>query len=162
MKNKVSVIVPTYNERDNLPELVKRLDEALTRYKYEIIVVDDDSPDKTWKIALDLSKNYPVKVIKRIEERGLSTAVLKGFKEINSDIVVIMDADLQHPPEKVPELVESIKEGADIAIGSRFVEGGSIGNWSYRRLFVSKIAGFLAKTFFREIREINDIESGFL
>jgi dolichol-phosphate mannosyltransferase len=72
---KVSVIVPTYNERDNLEELFARIDNALKDYDYEIIVVDDDSPDRTWEFAQQLSDRYPVRVIRRTEERGLSSAV---------------------------------------------------------------------------------------
>lgn len=161
MKYKVSVIVPTFNERDNIPELVKRLDKALAKYKYNIIVVDDDSPDKTWKVASDLSKKYPVKVVRRTEEKGLSTAVIRGIQESENEILVVIDADLQHPPEKVPELIKQIEKGADIAIGSRFVEGGGVGDWSKSRLFVSKGAKFLAETLFRDIRNIKDVESGF-
>jgi len=161
MKYKVSVIVPTYNERDNIPELVKRLDKALKKYNYNVIVVDDDSPDKTWKVASDLSKKYPVKVVRRTEEKGLSTAVIRGIQESKNDILVVIDADLQHPPEKVPELIKQIEKGADIAIGSRFVEGGGVGDWSKSRLFVSKGAKFLAETLFRNIRNIKDVESGF-
>lgn len=160
MNNKVSVIIPTYNEKDNLPELIKGLDKALSGYDYEFIVVDDNSPDGTWEVARELSKNYHVKPIKRYE-KGLSTAVIRGIQESNNEILVIIDADLQHPPEKVPELVKQIEKGADIAIGSRFVEGGSIGDWSRARLLVSKGAKFLAETLFREIREIKDVESGF-
>lgn len=160
MKDKVSVIVPTYNERDNLPELIKRLDEALKKYDYEVIVVDDNSPDETWKVAQELPKRYPIIPIKR-EEKGLSTAVIRGIQESNGGILVVIDADLQHPPEKVPELIAAIKKGADIAVGSRFVEGGGVGEWSRMRLFVSKGAKFLAGTLFRDIREIKDVESGF-
>jgi len=161
MKDGVSVIVPTYNEKDNLSELIKRLNKALAGYDHEILVVDDDSPDETWKLAEELSKNYPVKSIRRTGERGLSTAVLRGLKESIYDTMVVTDADLQHPPEKVPELVDAIKKGADIAIGSRFVEGGSVGDWGKSRLYVSKGAKFLAETLFRKLRDIKDVESGF-
>jgi len=160
MDNKISIIIPTYNERENLPVLIKRLNEALVGYVYEFIVIDDDSPDGTWEEAQELSKKYPIIAIKR-EEKGLSTAVIRGIQESNNDIIVVMDADLQHPPEKVPELIKQIDNGADIAIGSRFVEGGSVGEWSYSRLLVSKGAKFLATTLFRNIRSIKDIESGF-
>jgi dolichol-phosphate mannosyltransferase len=161
MNDKISVIIPTYNERDNIPELVERLDKSLKGYKYEIIVLDDDSPEDPWKVAQELSKKYPVRTKSSIGEKGLSTAVIRGIQESNDGIIVIIDADLQHPPEKVPELVEAIKTGADIAIGSRFVEGGGIKDWSRKRLIVSKGAKFLAETLFRDLREIKDVESGF-
>ena len=160
MKNKISVVIPTYNERENLPELIKRLNNALSGYKFELIVVDDDSPDGTWELAKKLSKKYPIIPIKR-EEKGLSTAVIRGINESNNEIVVVIDADLQHPPEKVPELVQEVQKDADIAIGSRFVEGGNVGDWSSTRLLVSKGAKFLAETLFRKIRKIKDVESGF-
>lgn len=160
MKDKISVIVPTYNERGNLLDLVKRIDKALKTYEYEVVVIDDSSPDGTWDVAQELSKNYPVKPIKR-KERGLSTAVVRGIQESDNEILVVIDADLQHPPERIPALIEQIQKGADIAIGSRFVEGGGIGDWSRTRLFVSRVAKFLAGTLFREIREIKDVESGF-
>lgn len=160
MRDKISVIVPTYNERGSLPELVKRIDNSLKIFEYEVVVVDDDSPDGTWKVAQELSKNYPVKPVKR-KERGLSTAVIRGIQESNNDILVVIDADLQHPPERIPALIEQIQKGADIAIGSRFVEGGSVGDWSRARLFISKVAKFLVETLFRDIRGIKDVESGF-
>ena len=87
MNNKVSVIIPTYNEKDNLPELIKRLDKALSGYKYEIVVVDDNSPDGTFDVAQKLSKKYNVKPIKRYE-KGLSTAVIRGIQESSNEILV--------------------------------------------------------------------------
>ena len=158
--DKISIIVPTFNERENLPELIKRLDKSLKKYDYDVIVVDDDSPDGTSDVAKELSKDYPIIVIER-KEKGLSTAVIRGIQESNNENIVIIDADLQHPPEKIPELLDALNNGADIAIGSRFVEGGGVGDWNYSRLLISKGARFLATTLFRDLREIKDIESGF-
>lgn len=143
-----SIIVPTYKEANNIPELFQRLDDVLQSEESEIIVVDDDSPDRTYRVAEGESDNVDcsVKVIRRTEERGLSSAVMRGVVESNCDIVCVMDADLQHPPEKVPQLVAEIENGHDVAIGSRYVEGGDTEFTFFRRM-VSKGATYLARTF---------------
>ena len=158
---KVSVIVPTYNERDNLPELFERISSSLRGYDYEIIIVDDDSPDETWKLAEELSNKYPVKVIRRTDEKGLSSAVIRGFKEATGDVFVVMDADLQHPPEVIPELLKAIEEGADIAIASRYVPGGGVKNWYWYRKLISKGAIMLGRLALPKIRDVKDPVSGF-
>ncbi|MBP1911481.1 glycosyltransferase [Thermococcus stetteri] len=158
---KISVIIPTYNERENLPEIVERLSRALQGYEYEIVVVDDDSPDRTWELAQKLGEKYPIKVIRRTKERGLSSAVIRGFQEASGDIFVVMDADLQHPPEKVPELIEAIKNGADIAIASRYVPGGAVKNWYWYRRLISKGAIMIGRVALPKIRNVRDPVSGF-
>jgi dolichol-phosphate mannosyltransferase len=158
---KVSIIIPTYNERENLPELVERLSKALKGYDYEIVVVDDDSPDETWKLAQELAREYPIKVIRRLGEKGLSSAVIRGFKEATGDVFVVMDADLQHPPEKVPELLKAIEKGADIAIASRYVPGGAVRNWYWYRKLISKGAIMIGRVALPKIRGIKDPVSGF-
>lgn len=159
----VSIVVPTYNERGNLEPLLEGIDEALGRsgVPYEVVVVDDDSPDGTWKRARELADRYPVRAVRRTDERGLASAVLLGVAEAKDDVVVVMDADLQHPPGRIPDLLEAIDGGADIAIASRFVEGGSAGGLSRLRRFVSAGADFLARTIFRRARPVSDIQSGF-
>ncbi len=159
--NGISVIVPTYNERDNLPELLEKINSALEEKDYEVIVVDDDSPDRTWKVALSLSENYPAKTIRRMGERGLSTAILCGVEASEYDLICVMDADLQHPPEKIPELVREIEEGHDIAIASRYVQGGSIKNWGILRRMTSFAGRNIVKLVFPNIRKIEDNMSGF-
>ncbi|WP_297436475.1 glycosyltransferase [Thermococcus sp.] len=158
---KVSVIIPTYNERDNLGELFERIDRALNGRDYEIIVVDDDSPDGTWELALELGERYPVRVIRRVGEKGLSSAVIRGFKEASGDVFVVMDADLQHPPEKIPELVGAIEGGADVAIGSRYVHGGRVRNWYWYRKLISKGAILIGRLALPKIRDVKDPVSGF-
>lgn len=159
---RVSVIVPTYNECDNLPELVERIARSLSELDYEIIVVDDDSPDGTWKVAEELSEKYPIKVIRRTRERGLSSAVIRGFKEAKGDVFVVLDADLQHPPEIIPELIRAIEnDGADVAIASRYVKGGGVENWYWYRKLISKAAIVLARVALPKIRKIRDPMSGF-
>ena len=158
---KVSVIIPTYNERDNLEELLYRVDRALKGRDYEVIIVDDDSPDRTWELAQELSEKYPVKVVRRTEEKGLSSAVIRGFKEASGDVFVVMDADLQHPPEKIPELLERIENGADIAIGSRYVPGGKVENWYWYRKLISRGAILIGRLALPKIRDVKDPVSGF-
>ncbi|AEC51491.1 dolichol-phosphate mannosyltransferase [Pyrococcus sp. NA2] len=158
---KISIIVPTYNERDNLEELFSRINASLKGYDYEIIVVDDDSPDRTWEKALELSKLYPVRVIRRIGEKGLSSAVIRGFSEAKGDVFVVMDADLQHPPEVIPSLIEGIVEGYDIVIASRYVDGGRVENWPLYRKLISKGAIMIGRLALPKISKIKDPVSGF-
>ncbi len=158
---RVSVIVPTYNERENLEELFDRISKALNGYDFEIVIVDDDSPDKTWEKAQVLAEKYPVKVIRRQREKGLSSAVIKGFKEADGDVFVVMDADLQHPPEVIPKLLEAIERGAEIAIASRYVKGGKVKNWYWYRKLISKGAIMIGRVALPKIRHIKDPVSGF-
>ncbi len=159
---KLSIVVPTYNERENLPLLIKKINDVLKEIDFELIVVDDDSPDKTWELAQQMAKEYPfTKVIRRINERDLATAVLEGFRNSKGDILAVMDADLQHPPEKLMGMFEKIIKGADIVIGSRYVEGGEIEEWDVVRKFYSKFATLLAHIFLPRSRIIKDPMSGF-
>jgi dolichol-phosphate mannosyltransferase len=164
-KPKVSIIIPTYNERDNLDELFGRISRTLSEagYDFEIVVVDDNSPDGTWEYAEELgkSKGYPVKIIRRIKEKGLSSAVIRGFREASGDVFVVMDADLQHPPEKIPELVRAIEGGADIAIASRYVPRGGVENWYWYRKLISKGAIMIGRVALPKIRNVRDPMSGF-
>jgi len=138
----LSLIIPTYNESENISPLIIQLTSLLDRIleqKYEIIIVDDDSPDLTWKIAQDLSDQYPqLKVIRRQGEKGLSTAVMKGWEKAQGEILGVIDADLQHPPESLLQLWSEIEKGADLAVASRHVEGGGVSDWSLLRRFLSR------------------------
>lgn len=156
----ISIILPTYNERENLPILVERLDAELSE-SYEIIVVDDDSPDRTWEVGESLADEFPVTVIRRREASGLATAVVRGFRAASGDIYVVMDADLQHPPASVPDLIAPVASGASIAVGSRMVDGGSFGSFSLLRRVDSHGANLLAKLLFPKLRSISDLQSGF-
>ena len=129
---------------------------------YELVIVDDNSPDGTAELALELSRHYPIRVIKRPGKLGLATAVVEGFKHARGEVLVVMDADLQHPPELVPELVRKVLyEGYDIAIASRYVKGGRIEGWSFTRRIVSKGAILLAHLLVPRTRGIKDPVSGF-
>lgn len=134
MTPNASIILPTYNEAENLPGLVRRI-SALNR-GYEVVVVDDCSPDGTGKIAHQLSQSCPVHVLERPGKLGLASAVIDGVVKLASaPIIVVMDADLSHDEQVVPELVASVEAGADVAIGSRFASGGSTEDSLIRRMF---------------------------
>jgi dolichol-phosphate mannosyltransferase len=140
---RVSVIVPTYNEAENISVLLRRILQAIP--EAEIIVVDDGSPDGTAARARQLGERHPVKVVERTGERGLSTAVVRGLGEAQSEICVVMDADLSHPPEVIPALVKAVEEGADVAVGSRYVGGGQIEGWPLWRRLTSRAGALLAR-----------------
>ncbi len=137
--SRASIVVPTFKEADNLAELFQRIHAALP--DCEIVVIDDASPDGTAAKARELGAT----VIERHDERGLSTAALRGIKEAKAEICVVMDADLSHPPEKIPDLVRAVEEGADMAIGSRYVKGGEIDDWPLTRRLTSGTGTLLAR-----------------
>jgi dolichol-phosphate mannosyltransferase len=136
-----SLVVPTYNERSNILPLVRRVHAALQEITqdYEVIIVDDDSPDGTWQAADELSRDDSrLRVIRRTAEKGLATAVIAGWNVARGDFLGVMDADLQHPPEILSGLLRATLEAhADIAIASRRIEGGATGKWSVFRKIVS-------------------------
>jgi dolichol-phosphate mannosyltransferase len=145
----VSIIIPTLNEAENLPVLVPRIAEVLRGTKFEIIVVDDDSRDDTRGACAKLSEQYPLALIVRQKIKdGLSGAVLQGMAAANGRTLVVMDADLQHPPEKITELLATLDAGADFVIGSRYAPGGSTAErWGPLRKLNSWVATFLARPF---------------
>ena len=142
---KISVIVPTYNEAENIKKLIPMIDSVLKDYDYEIIVVDDNSPDGTAEVAKKLAEQYPVKVLVRKKKLGLASAILYGFMNANEDVLGVIDADLQHPPELLGKMAKKIKDGYDIVIASRYVKGGGTEGWSFHRWLISKVAILLAR-----------------
>ncbi|MFY9255256.1 MAG: glycosyltransferase, partial [Fuerstiella sp.] len=135
----VSVVVPTFREVENLTTLTEQLFAALHERSLtgELIVVDDNSCDGTIELCQRLAETYPIRLVVRTEERGLATAVIRGFSEASGTYVVVMDADLSHPPTAVPTLLETLQTNqADFVIGSRYVKGGTIDeSWSiFRRI----------------------------
>jgi dolichol-phosphate mannosyltransferase len=151
----LSLIIPTYNEEENIRKLIPEIFKVFSRHKIkgEVIVVDDDSPDGTGRMAESFKS---VKVIHR-KKRGLSSAVVEGFKHASGDFIGVMDADFSHPVEKIPEMVKPLMEGVELVIGSRHVPGGGIENWSLKRRFISRGASLLA----RPLTPIKDPVSGF-
>lgn len=160
----VTVIIPTFNERHNVTHVIARCLEALppTRFETEVLVVDDDSPDYTWQYSERLYSHDPrVHTLRRCEDPGLSRAVADGFAAASHDYCAVIDADLQHPPEKLPALIEALEAGADIAIGSRHAPAGGSANWSRRRKLISKGATILARAALPAARTVSDPMSGF-
>jgi dolichol-phosphate mannosyltransferase len=157
----LSLIVPTYNESENIKTLVERVHKSLSDYNYELIVVDDNSPDGTAELAKSLSSKYPIQVIVRTNERGLASAVVAGFKQSKGDILGVIDADLQHPPEFIPNLMTGIKQGADVVIASRYIKGGAIEGWTLKRKIISVGAKIPASVVLSAARKIKDPLSGF-
>lgn len=157
----IALIVPTYNEAENIPLLVELIFKSFedAGLRGSIVLVDDDSPDETWKKAEELKKTYSkLEVIRRLGERGLSSAVLEGFRASHSRILGAIDADLSHPPEKIPELVEPILKGeADMVIGSRYINKGEIEEWSFSRRISSRLATLAASG----LTDVKDPMSGF-
>lgn len=143
----LSVILPTYNESGNLPTLVERLETALAGIDHEIIVVDDNSPDRTWELAERLADATPgLRVIRRLHERGLSSAVVAGMSAAAGEYFAVMDADLQHDEGILPAMLKALHEdGFDLCIGSRATDGGSYGDWTWTRRLISAVAALLAK-----------------
>jgi len=160
----LSVIVPTYNERDNIRALLARTLAAFGKLEgpAELLVVDDDSPDGTAEEALaaakDLGAADRVRVVVRTEDRGLARAVMAGFGEARGEVLAVMDADLSHPPELLPGLFAPIHHGeAELTVASRRVPGGGVENWPLRRRFASWFAGALA----RPLVPVRDTTSGY-
>lgn len=157
----VSIIVPTYKEAPNIPILARRLFDALAKADLtgELIFVDDNSRDGTEVAVAELARELPVRLITRTDERGLSSAVVRGFHEAKHDILLCMDADLSHPPESVPDVIAPIADGrADFCIGSRYVAGGRTKeDWGFLRWVNSKVATLLA----RPLTSTNDPMAGF-
>ncbi|MDJ0600136.1 MAG: glycosyltransferase [Crocosphaera sp.] len=163
---KFSLVLPTYKEAGNIQDIVKILTHLLDQSiqgDYEIIVVDDNSPDHTWKLALELTSDYPqLRVMRRIEEKGLSTAVIRGWQVARGDILGVIDADLQHPPEVLQQLLGEMDRGADLAVASRHVEGGGVSQWSIIRRFLSRGAQLLGLMILPEvIGRLSDPMSGY-
>ena len=157
----VSIIVPAYREADNLQPLIERTFAALdaAAIKAELIIVDDNSQDGTDQIVASLTSRYPVTLIVRRHQRGLSSAVLAGFDKAQSDRFVVMDADLQHPPEMLPAIVTQLDtDDCDFVIGTRYGAGGALDeDWPLRRRLISRFATLLAKP----LAPLSDPMSGF-
>lgn len=162
----LSMVIPTYNESQNIPKIIHLLSEQLDAAipgAYELIVVDDNSPDRTWEVAAQLVPQYPqLRVMRRVEERGLSTAVIRGWQVAQGEVLGVIDADLQHPPELLLKLWGEIARGGDLAVASRHVEGGGVSEWSPIRRFLSRGAQTLGLIILPEvIGRVSDPMSGY-
>lgn len=156
----LSIVVPTYNEKDRLANLVSAIIEACEARQVacEIVVVDDNSPDGTGRLADDLAQRFPMRVVHRAGKLGLGTAVIEGFGAARAEIVGVIDADLSHPPATLPAMLVAMRQaGADMVIGSRYIAGGGTSNWGLGRLLMSRFACLLA----RGLTPVRDATSGF-
>ena len=150
-------MVPTYNEAGSLPLLVDRLAKAFAGREWELVVVDDGSPDGTADIAEGLGNAHPIRVVRRPGKAGLASAVVAGFAAAQGDVLLVMDADLSHPPEVAPKLADAIAGGADLAVGSRYVAGGGVMDWPMKRQVVSRVACLMGQV----LVSVRDSTSGF-
>jgi dolichol-phosphate mannosyltransferase len=163
-KPMLALIIPTLREAANLPGLLDRVRAALdtTGVAYEILIVDDDSRDGTEELVAAIhAQDTRVRLLVRKGERGLSGAVLYGWRRTKAEILGVMDADLQHPPEMLPRLVAAILEDKDIVIGSRYTQGGELGEWNWMRRFLSTAAVRLTWPIQRKGCRANDPMAGF-
>ncbi len=158
----VLIIIPTYNERDNAPAIAAAVHESLP--DAHILFVDDNSPDGTGAVIDALVPHAPwVKILHRAGKQGLGTAYIAGFKKGLADgyqVLIEMDADFSHDPKYLPEMLRRLDAGADLVIGSRYVDGGGTENWGLGRRFISKGGGLYARTILGV--GIRDLTAGFL
>lgn len=157
------VIMPTYNERENLPSIIERLLVAVP--DTDVLIADDNSPDGTGEIADELAAgdaNGRIHVLHRKGKEGLGAAYIAGFRwalERGYRVIVEMDADGSHPPESLPTLIGAVEQGADLAIGSRYVPGGRIENWPLSRHLISRGGNLYSKIMLGA--KVNDITAGY-
>lgn len=159
----VSIIIPAYNERENIPLIVERLERLLTGDNWEIVFVDDDSKDGSLDVLLSLARSNPrVRFIRRIGRRGLSSACLEGMASSSAEVFAVMDCDLQHDETILPAMLRAFEEDPllELAVGSRYTgKGGGTGEWSKSRVFVSRFATFIGSVVRKT--ELTDPMSGF-
>ncbi|KAL8001555.1 putative glycosyltransferase 2, nucleotide-diphospho-sugar transferase [Plasmopara halstedii] len=149
-QHKYSVLLPTYNERENLPLIVWLLDKTFVdnKLEYEIVIVEDNSPDGTLQVARELQHIYgkeKIVVLARKGKLGLGSAYRDGLKKATGDFVFLMDADLSHHPKFIPEFIKKqAEEKCDIVTGTRYISGGGVYGWDLRRKVTSRVANYLA------------------
>lgn len=157
----VYIVIPTYNEKENISPLIEKICEQDIE-DLHILVVDDNSPDGTAEIVESLIDKYPIEIIKRPGKLGLGSAYVAGFKYALShgaDMVMEMDADFSHYPGKIPSLIQGVKDGADMCLGSRRVDGGGVIGWNLKRKFMSRTAQDFSRIFLG--LKTKDVTGGF-
>jgi dolichol-phosphate mannosyltransferase len=164
-KMKFALVIPTLNEAGNIPTLIDRTQAALahTDVDYEILIVDDDSHDGTAEVVQQYAQHDArIRLLVRKGQRGLAGAVIHGWQHTDANFLGVMDADLQHPPETLPKLIQAAKEGADIVVASRYAQANSLRNWNAVRRWISKFTT-LATVPLQKTRGVNvkDPLSGF-
>src|SRR3981189_2881810 len=157
----LSVVVPTFNERDNVATLYKRLEAALGATPWEVVFVDDNSPDGTWELVRGLAqRDSRVRCIRRVGRRGLSGACIEGILASSAPYAAVIDADLQHDETQLPKILALLQGGqAELVIGSRYIEGGSADSFNKGRAGASQLATEVAKRVLGV--EVKDPMSGF-
>ena len=157
----LAIVVPTFKESANVRPLLDLLDKALAGIRYEVVFVDDNSPDETAALVRRIGRTDPrVRCVLRIGRRGLSSAVVEGVLAANADFVAVMDADLQHDETLLPKMLQAMKSGqTDVVIASRYVQGGGIGQWNASRAWMSRFATRLSGLVLRQ--PVQDPMSGF-
>jgi dolichol-phosphate mannosyltransferase len=157
----LSVVVPTFNERDNVTVLYRRLEATLAGIPWEVVFVDDNSPDGTWEVVRGLARQDPrVRCVRRIGRRGLSGACIEGILASSAPYAAVIDADLQHDETQLPKMVGLLQRGeAELVVGSRYIEGGSADSFNKSRAGASQLATEVAKRVLKV--EIADPMSGF-
>lgn len=156
----LSLILPTYNESENLPLLLPKIEKALAGRSFEVIIVDDNSPDRTWETARLLGERQDwLRVIRRVGRRGLSSAVIEGFLAAKGDILAVADADGQHDIGILTGMLDAIEHGNELVVGSRYIAGGSVGTWTGIRYTLSRICTVLTEKLCRV--RVKDPMSGF-
>jgi dolichol-phosphate mannosyltransferase len=152
----LSVIIPTFNEEENIPRIIAEVDAVFqtSGLDGEILVVDDNSKDRTIALVREIhAVKEHVNILVRTSDHGLSQSVADGFIHASSDILVVIDADLSHPPALIPRMYEEIRAGNDVVIGSRYMEGGGIKDWPLKRRVISIGATFLGRLLFPDIKD---------
>jgi len=161
-KLRLSIVIPTYNERENIAELIEGIEGALRGVNFEIVIVDDNSPDGTAEVAESLNRRYGnIVILRRPTKLGLASAIVAGMKASKGEVVAVMDADLQHPPDLLPKILSEISAGRDVVVASRYAAGGRIKGWSLARRIVSKGAIQLARLLLPEVKRVKDPVSGY-
>ncbi|MCR5356518.1 MAG: polyprenol monophosphomannose synthase [Lachnospiraceae bacterium] len=156
----MSVVVPTFNESENVGNLVNQIDYALKGIEYEVIFVDDSNDNTPDVIEQVMKENHNVRMKHRVGETGLATAVIEGFRMAEGDYIAVMDADLQHPPAILRSMYYCLETGVDFCVPSRFIPGGSDGGLGPYRKLVSAVARYIGKILLPCLRKITDPTSG--
>lgn len=158
----ISVVLPTYNEAGNIVDLIDAIASHLRAWPLEIIVVDDNSPDGTWRLVAEKARSMPgLRLLHRTDERGLTSAIRAGIRQATGDVVCWMDCDFSHPPETLPTLVSKLSDGYDLVVGSRYVTGGrDARKESPMRVFLSSIITKVSSWLL--VPDFRDYTSGFI
>jgi dolichol-phosphate mannosyltransferase len=157
----LTIVVPTFNERDNIRPLLGQIAEAMDGESYEVVFVDDDSRDGTLGVLQEVARSDPkVRYIHRIGRRGLASAVVEGMLSSSAPYLAVIDADLQHDETLLPQMLAVLRGGeADVVVGSRYVRGGGMGDWDASRQRISRAATRIARLIIRA--DLTDPMSGF-